>query len=401
MGRRASGGGVRPKGDRIAVRFTYKGQDIQPTLELKPTAPNLKHAARLRLDILEELKAGTFRLSAYFPDYKFADRYVDENDSSGRTLRDWADVWKKHADRELEKSTVRIYWRHLEAYWLSVFGGMLPRSVSHEMILNRLSDLATDRVDPERGKVKGLGRKTQNNIMIPLRGVFELICKAPGAPADPTDGIDNMKVQQGDPDPFDAEEVEVALAQVRKARGGDAMADYFEFAAFAGLRPSEQIELHWEDYDRRRKEVKVWRSMVLGDTKGRTKTHKSRIVELNDRAVAVLERQRARTQLKGPLVFINPITEERYVDEQFQAREWKRALAVAGIRHRPPKELRDTSVTFNLSAGVDPYWVAAQHGHSVTTMMRDYAKFIPRADKGRNLAAINAALSTTKKEGAA
>jgi integrase len=63
-----------------------------------------------------------------------------------------------------------------------------------------------------------------------------------------------------------------------------------------------------------------------------------------------------------------------------------------GVRHRPPKECRDTSVTMALQAGADPYYVAAQHGHSLQTMMRDYAAFIPKGDRGRNLAAINAAL---------
>jgi len=45
-----------------------------------------------------------------------------------------------------------------------------------------------------------------------------------------------------------------------------------------------------------------------------------------------------------------------------------------------------------LQAGADPYYVAAQHGHSLQTMMKDYAAFIPKGDRGRNLAAINAAL---------
>ena len=35
-----------------------------------------------------------------------------------------------------------------------------------------------------------------------------------------------------------------------------------------------------------------------------------------------------------------------------------------------------------------------QHGHSVQVMMRDYAKWIPSADRGANLAAVNAAINT-------
>ena len=391
MGRRSETGGVKPQGDRIAIRLTFQGSDIQPTLALKPTAANLKHARRLRENILEEMKVGTFRIADHFPEYRFAERYTAADDPGGRTLKDWADVWHKLASRDLEHSTLKIYKRHLDAYWLAEFGGMKPRAVTYERLLTHLASLAVPRVDMATGKLsKGLSRKTQNNILIPLRAVFDLVCKAPGAPPNPTEGIDNLKVQTGDPDPFTLEEVELALDYVRsKSRGSAAMADYFEFAAFAGLRPSEQISLLWADVDLRSSTILVRRSRVLSQDKERTKTNKQRTVELNARAAATIERQRARTQLAGTHVFLNPITKGSYQGEQFQAREWMQALRVCGVRHRPPKELRDTSVTLNLSSGADAYWVAAQHGHSVITMLKDYAKWIPKADKGRNLAAMN------------
>jgi integrase len=244
MGRRSETGGVKPQGDRIAIRLTYQGSDIQPTLALKPTAANLKHARRLRESILEEMKVGTFRIADHFPEYRFAERYIAADDPGGRTLKEWADVWHKLAARDLEHSTLKIYKRHLDAYWLSAFGDMMPRAVTYERVLTHLASLTVLRIDTTTGKVsKALSRKTQNNILIPLRAVFELICRAPGAPPNPTEGIDNLKVQTGDPDPFTLEEVELALDYVRsKSRGSAAMADYFEFAAFAGPA-SERADL--------------------------------------------------------------------------------------------------------------------------------------------------------------
>jgi len=82
----------------------------------------------------------------------------------------------------------------------------------------------------------------------------------------------------------------------------------------------------------------------------------------------------------------------RYIDERSQRRAWLQARLAAGVRYRPPKECRDTSVTLALMAGANPVWVAMQHGHSVQVMMRDYAKWIPSADRGANLAAVNATL---------
>ncbi|MFT0533132.1 hypothetical protein ACMHYJ_09960 [Castellaniella hirudinis] len=47
-----------------------------------------------------------------------------------------------------------------------------------------------------------------------------------------------------------------------------------------------------------------------------------------------------------------------------------------------------------LMAGADPVWVSKQHAHSLQVMMKDYAKWIPGADKGRNLAAADRILSS-------
>lgn len=174
---------------------------------------------------------------------------------------------------------------------------------------------------------------------------------------------------------------------------GEDYRDYFEFSIFAGLRASEQIALMWADVDLRAGRMLVHRSRVMGQDKERTKTHVEREVELNARALAVLQRQRARTQAMGQQVFHNPATGRQYVDEQKQLQVWTRSLRTCQVRYRPPKECRDTSVTLALMAGANPVWVASQHGHSVQVMMRDYAKWIPSADKGSNLAAVNQAIA--------
>lgn len=394
MGRKSETGGVTPLGDRIQVTFQWRGQRLRPTLDIKPTAANLKHAKRIRESVVADIKAGAFNLAEYFPDYKFSAKH--STDAIGRTFRQWADVWVELSARNLEDSTLQIYRRHLAAYWVTPFGDDMPKALTHERILRHLAMLAAERLDEHTGKIiKPLARKTQNNIMIPLRGVFALACKADPHLRNPTDGIDNLKVQTGNPDPFDPDEVEVVLATLRE-RHSEAYADYFEFACFAGLRSSEQIALLWQDVDLRSGEVKVRRARVLGKDKERTKTSYERDVELNARALSVIERQRARTMLAGTHVFRNPTTGRPWNDEQDQRRVWATALRTAKIRYRPPKECRDTSVTVALMAGADPVWVAKQHGHSVQVMLKDYAKWIPKADRGRNLETLNRAIAAGK-----
>ena len=393
MGRRAEIPGVSAVGERIQVRFNWRGRELRPTLPMRPTGANLKAAGRLRQDILREIREGRFELARHFPGYRFAGREQAEPGSPAlRTVREWGTLWAKLAAREVEHSTLSVYKRHLQAYWLSVWGGMLPRDVTHEMVLERLATLAVEH-EVDGKKRKGLSRKTQNNILVPLRGVFGLAAKAVPGMTDPTEGVENLRTQKAEPDPFTIEEVTVALAQVAK-RDAE-LADYFEFACFAGLRTSEQIALLWEDVDLREGVVRVRRARVLAEDKERTKTFRARDVELNARARAVIDRQRARTQLAGGAVFRNPFTRRPWHDDQEQRREWAAALKIAGVRYRPPKECRDTSVTLALVAGADPVWVAGQHGHSLTVMMRDYAKWIPRQDQGRNVDRVNTAIGAS------
>lgn len=42
-------------------------------------------------------------------------------------------------------------------------------------------------------------------------------------------------------------------------------------------------------------------------------------------------------------------------------------------------------------ASADPALVAKQHGHSITVIQQDYAKWIPKGDGGHNLAVVNSA----------
>lgn len=380
--------GVRPMGDGIEVRFKVNGQTYRPRLPLKATAANLIAAGKVRERVMRDIAAGTFHILDHFPNYKLAARMSGEQPPRRRTVAQWFEVWADVSRRQLEHSSMTIYVRHMTAYWLPVFGGLDPAQITHEMILRRLAELAKG-VDGHTP----LSRKTQNNIMIPLRAVFKLICRAPGAGPNPCDGIDNLKVQRAAPDPFTYDEVEIALARVETMQG-DAWRDWFEFAAFAGLRTSEQIALRWNDVDLRTMTIIVRRAKVLRETKARTKTHVERTVELNTRAAAVIERQRARTQLLGAEVFFNPATGEAFADEQLQRKIWAQALRLCGIRYRPQKELRDSSVTFALLAGADPWYVAGQHGHGLQTMLKNYAKWLPGGDRGRNRSTINAAMNT-------
>ena len=63
-------------------------------------------------------------------------------------------------------------------------------------------------------------------------------------------------------------------------------------------------------------------------------------LELLQRASTVLGRQRARTELAGGPIFLNPTTAKPWADEQVQRRYFDAAIKRLGYRHRAPKQTR-------------------------------------------------------------
>ena len=74
MGRKSTTGGVTPRGPWIKVTFQWRLQRRRETLKLAPTSPNLKHARRLRQEIVQKIHHGTFDYAAYFPESKYAEK---------------------------------------------------------------------------------------------------------------------------------------------------------------------------------------------------------------------------------------------------------------------------------------------------------------------------------------
>lgn len=382
MGRRSETGGVTAKGARIQVTLDWQGKRLRPTLDMKPTKGNLLAARKLRTEMVDKIAAGTFVLADYFPDYR-APIEIATGPKDVPTFARASELWLKSLD--IAHSTRVGYLKNLNHYWLPKLGNRPIRSVSFEDLVNLLSEYV-------EGDDGGISKKTRNNILISLRGTFKAALAQGWIQTNPTALIDNSRLQRPKPDPFSLKEVELILAALRKLHHGEVIADYFEFSFFAGLRTSEQIALLWPDVDLHEMTVRIHHARAERKDSSETKTKMERVVELNARAAAVMERQQARTRLGYRHVFVDPTTGRGWHDNQAVWKPWAAVVKKLGIRYRPPKECRDTSVTLALQAGADPQYVAAQHGHSLTVMMKDYAKWLPGGDQGRNRSRIDAAL---------
>ncbi|MDE2250474.1 MAG: hypothetical protein KGL25_03605, partial [Gammaproteobacteria bacterium] len=81
---------------------------------------------------------------------------------------------------------------------------------------------------------------------------------------------------------------------------------------------------------------------------------------------------------------------------QHPAIRWQRTLGrLNNIRYRRPYVARHTSVSWDLMIGRSALWVARQHGHSISTMLRFYAAWAEGAlesDVERIRATLNSEL---------
>lgn len=376
MGRRGSG--VKPWGTGIQISFTYRTKRLRPTLDLPPTPPNLKYAARLRAEIQDKIRHGTFDYATYFPDAKNSAGLV----RAPSAFREVAKLWLA-SKPDMEHATRISYERLLESVWFPAFGDKDVRQIRYSDIQSVLAEMPGS-------------PKTRNNKLIPVRGVFEFAFLDKMIQENPASAIRNAKVQIDPPDPLELHEVDTVLAKLPEGH----IRNYFEFAFFTGLRPSEQIALLWSDVDLGRGIVRVGKARVWGRDKATTKTHKVRDVELTGRAREALERQRVLTQLAGGAVFYNPNTGQAWNDEQVQRRYWTAALVKAKIRHREQYQTRHTFATLGLMAGANPAWISRQMGHASAQMLfRVYARWIEGADHGRERGKFDAAVGVAAKKG--
>jgi len=373
MGRGKRGSGVEPLKECIRLRFTYARKRRYETLDLAPTPTNIKAAEKLVARIRQEIALGIFDYEATFPKGNAEAPDAEEAWPLGFTT--YSEAWLKTAI--VAKSTLRSYHEALRTVWQPAFGERDIATIKKSEIKAIIAE-----------RIKVCTAKTVNNNLIPIRQVYEAAIDEEILEKSPLANIRNLKHQGPLPDPFDPEEMEIILAGLA-ARHDERVWCRFAFAFFTGVRPSEQIAVRWSDVDWRLKTIRIQRALVRSEIKG-TKTSSIRDIDLNERALAVLQRMKAHSFMRGieSPIFINPITNEPWADEKRQREVFfVPTLRAIGIRMRPPYQTRHTFATIALMGGVNPSYIARQLGHTSTAMLyKHYAKWIDGADKGRESA---------------
>jgi integrase len=373
VGRRSITGGVTAKGQRrIQFEFKFEGARYRPTLLRTPSEGNLRRAREQLARIKERITAGTFAFAEEFPDFRNLKDLPHEG--APRTCAQVFDAFLAHCESRVTKNdmatvTLACYRRILNGVWRPQLGAVRFLEVRYSTLV-KIADEAN------------WSKKSYNNALSVLRRAFKFGYRDYPEAHDPTLNLKSARIRKQDRpvvDPFTIQDAEALIAAIHRD-WGEAQGNYDEFRFFSGLRPSEEIALRVQDFDPARRAVTVNKARVAGIDKDSTKTGEARRVELCPRALLVLRRQlalRARLQHEGRIQHDHLFFKEDGAPIRnllYPYVRWRQTLQrLRMIRYRKPYCARHSSVSWNLMSGKSPLWVAKQHGHTITTMLKAYA----------------------------
>lgn len=348
----------------IQIAFTWRGRHFRERLPLSPTVKNLDYAARKRAAILYEIETGTFDFAHHFPSSPRA-RTAPQTQPPrvGDALRNYL----RDVERHCAHSTARDYASAVHTHLLPAFG-------------DRRLDALTVAALREFIRAWPHSHKRLRTALTPLRHVLADAYADGVVERDPFQRLrlpSDRHRTPAEPDPFTPEELQDIVAACPDA----AVTRLVRFAASTGLRISELIALEWSDVDFSKSLVRVQRAVVRGRLKPVTKTPAGdrAVTLLPTAATALIEEREAQARIAGR-IWRHPRTGRPYPGDAELRALWQSAVRRAGVRYRPPQQLRHTYASWLLTAGEDPSWIARQMGHADWAMIRRvYARWIPQA----------------------
>jgi integrase len=351
--------GVTARNDRIQISFTYQKNRCREIIPREPNAKNLKDAFEIKQMILTEIKLGTFDYAKRFPNSVNAKKH-STSARSLITIEEALNNWLRVHQRHLAMSTIRDYNSAINFHLIPIFGHIYLSDLTAPMVKNWIASLK-------------ISTKRINNIMTPLRMIFEEAFEDEVIPKNPLKRIRNLPVKTREPEPFRIIEIYKILKQLS---GQDHT--LIKTAFWTGMRTSELIGLRWSDIDFTKRKIYI-RNVIVRNTEKEPKTKSGiRSIDLNCHSLSALIAQKKESYKLNGYVFTDPKDARRPLDDQkIRKKIWKPALEKAGIKYREPYQTRHTFASRMLMQKKTPFWVSRQMGHaSPVQTYKSYARWI-------------------------
>ncbi|MFJ3259687.1 tyrosine-type recombinase/integrase [Pseudomonas sp. NPDC086581] len=352
----------------LRIRFTWNGRRFSETLAYPVTPKGIQAASRLRTKVVGLIKLGLLDDASYaelFPNSPHA--------SSHNTFGNYAQLWLD--SRGMTKGTRNNYLSALNLYW------------QPHLALTRLDLITTTLLRQIITETQWTSPAVQRNAIARLTTVLNSAVSDRLITSNPAEALELPRRGRKEPDPFTQEEADriIAAMYARDFWPTSIYAALYEFMFYTGMRIQEALALQWDAVDIQQKQARIFRVLALGEIEERTKTHKTRTVLLNHRALHALEfaRAYAERRKKGvgsvkttPFVFFPSKNHEHVKQTSDIHHQWRPTLQALGIRYRRPYNCRHTYATMCLMSGMNPAFIAQQLGNTVQVLLSTYARWI-------------------------
>lgn len=307
------------------------------------------------------------------------------------TLGDFARAWLEERTPHLTEAVQYDYKLLLQSH---VYGHALASQPLAEVNDGDISRLIKDISERKVRGGKPLSPRRINMVIARLRTIFATAHRRKLITDDPMQYVTNLREPKSDVDPFDLGE---ALRIIEAAHGWERA--FLTVLIFTGMRPNEALALAWNSIDFEHGLIRIRRTVHRRFGFGLPKTRGSeRDVEMSASVRTALQEQRARSQLRGELVF--PSEAGTPIDlANFRARNWPRILREAKVRSRVVYQCRHTFARLALEQADTPQHVAAMLGHTTLEMLfRVYSRWMSRPESSA-LARLDAAIREKSSHG--
>ncbi len=360
----------------LEIQFQYKGQTCREVLHgLAVTKANQRFAINKKNQIEYEKGMNTFSYADHFPNSPKAKQFGEAR--TDITVGEVLTQYVSDIERSKEHSTFRAYKKSVEGVLLPALGKYL------------LTDLA-DNPEPIREMIRKreVTLKTIRNDLTPLRAVFDQAVTDNLCSRNPMDKIKvkllakKRKTTTRTADPLSLEEVIHFLQTAAHVK--PKWKNYWQFAFFSGLRPSELYALEKKDVNLDKHSISVNKAIVERKAKGTKTDAGKRTIDLLPMAEAAIRAELEQHISNNEQVWINPVTRRPIIDYEESSRAWRYILNAAKIRYRSQYQARHTFCSNLLSGGENIYYVAQQMGHKdVEMVMKVYGKWVEEGSKKR------------------
>ncbi len=337
------------RGEYFQFRIRWKGKLIRRSLKTSNRA--------IARDLRDEYLNNLFKYNQMDAPVE-----INENITFGEMAKIWASIHKK----QVKYSTWPDYKSSMNERILPVFKDRPINDITHIEVLEFRNSL-------------DVCAKRANNIMIPMKSVFDLAQTNGIIKRNVLRMLKRLPIDEVKIDPFSYQEIQMILKAVDQW-----YRPYVEVLFFTGMRAGEANGLTWKDYKEDMEpfpQLDINKTFVQGQD-GPPKTKSSfRMIDCLPEVVSALN---AQTKLTGHRKHIFLARDgSRMTPDHFRNVVWIPALEKAGLEYRPPIQIRHSFATMMISSGEVIGWVQNMLGHASLQMINQrYYKWKPR--KTRN-----------------